>query len=307
MKLKLILTIIAFVTVFATACDQKAKESESLIPEMVTLSNTADSLSYAWGVNIGSFMVQRGFGNLNVQLFAEAAIAAKDSAPLIVSPEEAQKFLGSYQPAPEGAPAVEGFDTLSYSWGVNIGTFLRNEKHDSVDPRIIAFVVKQMNADLPILITNDQAQKMIMEVTQRRQREASAPNRLKGEEFLAENAGKEGVVVLESGMQYKVVVEGKGRVAQPGETVVAHYHGTLIDGTVFDSSYERNQPFEFAVAKRQVIQGWDEAFSIMPIGSKWTLYIPTDMAYGDNPRPGVIKPGMTLIFDVELLDIKAGQ
>jgi len=119
-------------------------------------------------------------------------------------------------------------------------------------------------------------------------------------EFLDENAKKDSVVVLESGLQYKVITEGKGALPDSSSTVKVHYHGTLIDGTVFDSSVDRGQPAEFPVTG--VIKGWTEALLKMPVGSKWTLYIPADLAYGSDER-GTIKPFSALIFEVELLEI----
>ncbi len=306
MKIKAIFSILAVAAVLITGCGETA--NKSLVPEMVTLSSQDDSLSYAWGVNIGSFLMQRNFTNINVEVFAEAAIAAHDSAPVLISPEEAQAFLANAKPEAAAPVAAGALDSISYAWGVNIGNFLMRENHTNIDAAIIAFVIKQLKSELPTLMTNEQAQKYLMDYTQREQRKLAGPERQKGADFLAENATKEGVMTTASGMQYKVNIKGTGPVAKPGETVVAHYHGTLLDGTVFDSSVERNQPFEFAVGTRQVIQGWDEAFGMMPVGSSWTLYIPADLAYGDNPRPGgAIKPGMLLIFDVQLLDIKPVQ
>ena len=122
-----------------------------------------------------------------------------------------------------------------------------------------------------------------------------------GEKFLAENAEREGVVTLESGLQYEIIKAGNGEVPTASSRVKVHYHGTLIDGTVFDSSVERKDPATFGVT--QVIPGWTEALQLMPVGSKWKLYIPYDLAYGSRDQ-GTIKPFSTLIFDVELLGIE---
>ena len=122
-----------------------------------------------------------------------------------------------------------------------------------------------------------------------------------GEEFLAENGKREGVVTLPSGLQYEVIKEGNGDKPTASDRVKVHYHGTLIDGTVFDSSIDRGEPTSFGVT--QVIPGWTEALQLMPVGSKWKLYIPSDIAYGSRDT-GTIKPFSTLIFDVELIDIE---
>jgi FKBP-type peptidyl-prolyl cis-trans isomerase len=123
-----------------------------------------------------------------------------------------------------------------------------------------------------------------------------------GEEFLAENAKKEGITVTNSGLQFEVLTEGNGKKPSANDTVTVHYHGTLIDGTVFDSSYDRGTPAQFGV--HQVISGWTEALQLMSEGSKYRLYIPQELAYGAQPHPGgPIKPYMALLFDVELISI----
>lgn len=124
-------------------------------------------------------------------------------------------------------------------------------------------------------------------------------NQKEGEAFLAEKAGSEGVVALESGLLYKVIEAGEGPKPMPEDTVRVHYRGTLIDGTEFDSSYKRDVPAEFGVT--QVIPGWTEALQLMPEGAKWELYIPSDLAYGPGGTGGAIGPNQTLIFEVELL------
>ena len=127
-------------------------------------------------------------------------------------------------------------------------------------------------------------------------------NRAEGEAFLAENAQREGVVTLPSGLQYEVLEEGDGATPRRRSTVVVHYSGTLIDGTPFDSSYSRGEPAKFPV--NRVIPGWTEALQLMQVGDKWRLFIPADLAYGDRGAGPVIGPGSTLIFEVELLEVR---
>ena len=129
----------------------------------------------------------------------------------------------------------------------------------------------------------------------------AAENKKAGEAFLAENMKKEGVVALDSGLQYKVIKAGDGQKPKKTDAVVCHYRGTLLDGTEFDSSYSRGQPAQFRVD--QLIPGWTEALQLMPAGSKWELYIPSYLAYGARPA-GQISPNSTLIFELELLEIK---
>ena len=136
---------------------------------------------------------------------------------------------------------------------------------------------------------------------QKRMGEMAAKNRAAGEIFLAANAKKEGVVTLPSGLQYKVITEGSGETPKATDTVTTHYRGTLIDGTEFDSSYTREQPATFAV--RGVIPGWVEALQLMTVGSKWQLFVPGKLAYGERGRAPRIEPNATLVFELELLSI----
>jgi FKBP-type peptidyl-prolyl cis-trans isomerase len=130
---------------------------------------------------------------------------------------------------------------------------------------------------------------------------ASKTNREKGEKFLAENKGKEGVMSTASGLQYKVVRQGTGAKPTASNTVKVHYEGKLLDGKVFDSSYQRNEPIEFPL--NGVIAGWTEGVQLMSVGSKYTFFIPSDLAYGEQGGGGDIGPNEVLVFDVELLDI----
>jgi len=148
-------------------------------------------------------------------------------------------------------------------------------------------------------------QQFVMKQSQKMQQETEAEgqeNLEAGREFLAANKEREEVKVTESGLQYEVLEEGSGPSPSPNDTVVVHYHGTTIDGTVFDSSVERGEPATFVVS--QVIEGWTEALQMMQVGGKWKLYIPSDLAYGPSQRSELIKPNTTLIFEVELMDIK---
>jgi len=148
-------------------------------------------------------------------------------------------------------------------------------------------------------------QTKMMEKSKSRQKEEGDKNLKEGEAFLAANAKKEGVKVLPSGLQYKVLKAGKGNTPKSTDTVRVHYHGTLVDGTVFDSSVERKEPAEFGVG--QVISGWTEALQLMKEGDKWQVFIPAKLAYGERAPGGKIGPNATLIFDVELLGIVKGQ
>lgn len=208
---------------------------------------------------------------------------------------------------PDQVALTNGIDSVSFALGVNIGTSLMRNDLPDVNPAVFAAGLKKvLNNDTVGLMSIEETQMIIQQFQMGKEQAVALENREKANAFLTENAAKEGVVTTASGLQYKVLTQGNGPVAQPGQVVVAHYHGTLVDGTVFDSSVERGTPFEFPLGQGRVIRGWDEAFSIMPVGSKWIIYLSPDLAYGDSPRQGgPIKPGMALIFEVELLDVKA--
>lgn len=148
-------------------------------------------------------------------------------------------------------------------------------------------------------------QKMIQSSRLAQQNVIATKNLEAGKAFLTANAGKEGVVTTKSGLQYKVIKEGKGASPKLDDTVVTNYEGRLIDGQVFDSSYKRNKPATFPV--KAVIKGWTEALQLMKVGAKWQLFIPSDIAYGESQRGQFIKPNSTLIFDIELLEIKPAK
>ena len=151
-----------------------------------------------------------------------------------------------------------------------------------------------------------QAAVMEMQKSQQAARQAKGEKAKKaGEDFLAANKKKKGVQTLKNGIQYKVIKKGKGAKPKASDSVVAHYKGTLIDGTEFDSSYKRGQPATFGVG--QVIQGWQEVLPLMAAGSKWQVFIPSDLAYGPRGAGPNIGPNETLVFDIELLEVKAGE
>jgi FKBP-type peptidyl-prolyl cis-trans isomerase FklB len=201
-------------------------------------------------------------------------------------------------------------DKLSYAIGLNIGMNLKAQNFQ-IDPEVIAQGLRDAMAGKPAL-TEEEARSVIMTYQQdlrakaeEKRKEASKASREAGAAFLAENAKKDGVKVTASGLQYKVITEGTGEIPKENHQVSVNYRGTLIDGTEFDSSYSRNQPATFGVTG--VIKGWTEALLMMPVGSKWQLFIPADLAYGDQQRGEHIKPGSTLVFEIELLSTKGPE
>jgi FKBP-type peptidyl-prolyl cis-trans isomerase FklB len=199
-------------------------------------------------------------------------------------------------------------DKVSYAIGMNIGKSLHKDSVD-IDPAIFARGVKDALTSAKPLLT-DEEMKTVLTALQgqlRQQQEvvaraAGEANRKAGEAFLAENKTKDGVVTLPSGLQYKIITPGTGPKPTATDTVVCNYRGTLLDGTEFDSSYKRGQPATFPVSG--VIKGWTEAVQLMPVGSKWQLFIPASLAYGDRGAGPDIGPDSTLVFEVELLSIQ---
>jgi FKBP-type peptidyl-prolyl cis-trans isomerase FklB len=192
-------------------------------------------------------------------------------------------------------------DSVSYAIGISIGGNLKKDNLSEINVDLIADGIKAaMKGDTTTMKSAD-AQACIQSFMQARERKKGEANVEKGKKFLEENAKKEGVKTTPSGLQYQVLKEGTGPKPALTDKVSVHYHGTLIDGTVFDSSVQRGQPAEFGV--NQVIPGWTEALQMMPVGSKWKLVIPSNIAYGERGAGGQIGPNETLVFEVELLSI----
>jgi FKBP-type peptidyl-prolyl cis-trans isomerase FklB len=196
----------------------------------------------------------------------------------------------------------QDLEAVSYCVGMSLGGSLMQQNLEGLTPEVIAEAIKDAFAGKQMKYTPEEANTIIQNYLTKQGEAKFGANKEAGESFLAENAKKDGVTVTASGLQYEVVQEGGGDKPSATSNVTVHYHGTLIDGTVFDSSIERGQPASFGV--NQVIKGWTEALQLMSAGSKYRLYIPQDLAYGANPHPGgAIEPYMALIFDVELLEI----
>ena len=199
-------------------------------------------------------------------------------------------------------------DKLSYALGMNLGSNLHKEKVE-VDPAIVLRGLKDALAAGKMLLTEDEARTALTQLQtevrskqQEKMKVAGEMNKKEGVEFLAANKSKEGIVILPSGLQYKILTAGTGPKPTASDTVVCNYRGTLISGAEFDSSYKRGQPASFPV--NGVIKGWTEALQMMPVGSKWQLFVPAELGYGDRGAGADIGPGATLIFEVELLSIQ---
>jgi FKBP-type peptidyl-prolyl cis-trans isomerase FklB len=200
-------------------------------------------------------------------------------------------------------------EKASYAIGLNIGKSMHKDSVD-VDPAILLRGLKDGLTGSKPLLTDDEARASMvaLQADLRKKQEEKMlvqgeANKKAGEAFLAENKTKDGVVTLPSGLQYKILTEGTGPKPTAADTVVCNYKGTLLDNTEFDSSFKRGQPATFPVGG--VIKGWTEALQLMPVGSKWQLFIPSDLAYGARGGPGGgIGPNATLVFEVELMSIQ---
>ncbi len=260
-------------------------------------------------------MVLAGDGYAQQTPAASTPAATTPAAPAATTPKTSTTMKAPVKKtgtATAAAPLTTRKQKFSYALGMNIGNGLgANLKKQSVevDPALVSQGLKDSLAGTKPRMTEDEAKAVLTEVqnevkkqaTEKAQKVGEA-NKTEGEAFLAANKSKPGVVTLPSGLQYKILTAGTGQKPTASDTVVCNYRGTLINGTEFDSSYKRNQPATFGVG--QVIKGWTEALQLMPVGSKWQLFIPSTLAYGERGAGADIGPNSTLIFEVELLSIQ---
>ena len=192
-------------------------------------------------------------------------------------------------------------DSVSYAIGVSVGNNLKSGGFENLNMSLITKGMESALKGEPTAIDAAKANEVITAYMTASQAKKGEGNKTKGATFLEENKKKKGVTTLPDGLQYEVIKQGTGAKPTKDDKVKVHYHGTLIDGTVFDSSVQRGEPATFGVT--QVIKGWTEILQIMPVGSKYKIYLPYDLAYGDKGAGGQIGPYETLIFEVELLEI----
>ncbi len=192
-------------------------------------------------------------------------------------------------------------EKVSYALGLSLGNNLLSSGVTALDYAKLAQGIQDVMEQNELGMSYEEAQAVINEFFQNLAAKAGAEAQSQGKAFLEENAKRSEVVTLASGLQYEIITKGDGATPKASDTVKVHYHGQLIDGTVFDSSVRRGEPASFGVT--QVISGWVEALQLMPVGSKWKLFIPSDLAYGAQGAGQAIAPHSTLIFEVELLDI----
>ena len=238
------------------------------------------------------FILSSGYGN------------AKNAKHIIHFHESAFQPPNKYYLCTKIFNMSQDINTVSYCIGLSIADSLAQQELNALDPAVMAEAIADVFQGKTAKYSPEEANQVIQNYVQEITASKFEIYKTEGEAFLAENAKKEGVTTTASGLQYEVMEAGDGPKPTAENTVQVHYHGTLIDGTVFDSSITRGLPATFGV--HQVIKGWTEALQLMPVGSKYRLYIPQDLAYGAHPHPGgAIKPLMALIFDVELIAIES--
>jgi FKBP-type peptidyl-prolyl cis-trans isomerase FklB len=238
--------------------------------------------------------------------------AQTQTAPASSSTPKSPATAAHPKAAATAAPVLKTpRDKISYAIGADLAGKLKSQSID-VDPALLSRGLRDAFAGTKPLMTQDQVHAALTDLqNQLRQKqmgmmkEMGDKNKKDGDQFLAENKAKDGVITLPSGLQYKILKAGDGEKPKPTDTVVCNYRGTLINGKEFDSSYKRGQPATFPV--NGVIKGWTEALQLMPVGSKWQLVIPPDLAYGERGAGNDIAPNATLVFEVELVSIQPKQ
>jgi FKBP-type peptidyl-prolyl cis-trans isomerase FklB len=225
---------------------------------------------------------------------------AKKPLPSQASSQAKSKVV-SVMPAASGNLKNDA-DSLSYSIGVNIGQSLKSQGMENLDLEVLKAAMNDVMKGNTLKISAENCMPVIMASMNKAKAKKFGPVKAEGEKFLAENKKKADVITLPSGLQYTILKKGEGELPKAEDKVKVHYHGTLINGQIFDSSVDRGTPATFGVT--QVITGWVEALQLMPVGSKWKLFIPAALAYGERGAGENIPPFSTLIFDVELLGIE---
>ncbi|MDA3853883.1 MAG: FKBP-type peptidyl-prolyl cis-trans isomerase [Bacteroidales bacterium] len=311
------LLIITLVSILVSACT-------GVSVEKAKIKTAQDSVSYVIGADYGtgiSEQMETFPGGMNSDEFLKAFIASFKGEESAITVEDSRTYIMNYVQAAQAAEADStgdstasaptNIDSVSYIVGVDYGSGI-SEQMVSFPGGMneVAFLeafVTTFNGDSAKLKIED-SRNFIMEYVNKAQAIVDAESAgdvaaaaAEGIKFLEENAKKEGVVTTASGLQYTVISEGTGAKPTTESTVSVHYHGTLLDGTVFDSSVERDAPASFGVS--QVIKGWTEGLQLMSVGSKYKLYIPSELAYGANPPGKTIPANAVLIFEVELLEI----
>jgi FKBP-type peptidyl-prolyl cis-trans isomerase len=281
-----------------------------MFPPFAVLANQCENSGMRKSLTIaGSLLLAAG-----TMIVGSAIAQQTPSPPPAAAPAQTQTTTApkphpaTAKPAPPPLVLKTDKDKTSYAIGVNMGKSIRTGPID-LDTKILLRAFQDALADRKLLMSDDEVKTTLtaLQADMRKKQEEKMQllgetNKKAGEDFLAANKTTDGIVTLPSGLQYKILTAGTGPKPTLTDSVVCNYKGTLLDGTEFDSSFKRGQPATFPVG--QVIKGWTEALQLMPVGSKWQLFIPSDMAYGPRGSGPTIGPNSTLIFEVELISIK---
>ncbi len=295
------------VAVLFSACNNSGGSSAAL-----SLDTPEDSLAYSLGVDYSNSLEKAGIEGLNTAAFTRAMGDVLAGNELEVSEadvaQQVRDFVSKMR-SPDASPEDKNIndEKIAYAFGVDYGGNLKKSGIENFNTAAFTSALNTVMAGETetdkLLIAAEAATGIIQTQFLALQKKQGSVNKAKGEAFLAENKARPEVKTTESGLQYEVITEGTGAIPSADDKVKVHYHGTLIDGTVFDSSVERGTPASFPVGG--VIKGWVEALQLMPTGSKWKLFIPSDLAYGERGAGGDIGPDAALIFEVELLEIES--
>mgnify|MGYP000200412943 CR=1 FL=1 len=293
----------------------QAKVSKNTESNTYDLSVEIDKVSYSLGANTAKGMSDQGLKAIKFNAFAQGFNDVYSNNPVKLTPDQAQAALQGFfnkteenkinkQEIKQTQPMnlENEIDKVSYSVAVNIAQNIKSQGLTEINQSAFAQGIKDVYESNTAKIDEAEAQQILQSFFQKQQEKQFIVAKEAGENFLEFNAKREEVTVLPSGLQYEVIKMGDGEKPTAESTVKTHYHGTLIDGDVFDSSVERGEPISFPVGG--VIAGWTEALQLMPVGSKWKLYIPYNLAYGERGAGQKIGPYSALVFEVELLGIE---
>jgi FKBP-type peptidyl-prolyl cis-trans isomerase len=198
-------------------------------------------------------------------------------------------------------PLKNNLDSLSYAFGISLGEFLKNQGVSTISYPLMNLAISQTIKGQRTYMDLNQCNAVIGKVGEEKREKVAGVEKVAGSKFLTQNKSRSGIIETATGLQYEILTTGTGPVPTLSDTISAHYRGTLLNGQEFDNSYTRGEPLSIPVAG--VIPGWTEALQLMPVGSKWKLYIPSNLAYGDYGAGSDIPGGATLIFEIELLGI----
>lgn len=285
--------------VLASSCSQEGQSNNDVV-----LANSQDSVAYSLGLMVSESAGKPYFDTIDVDGVMNGVKAELIDGNATVDVQTAQMSIQGFMAQKQQNPdaTAENLSEISYNLGVLLGANVKTPQFSDVNSELVMAAMRDQLVNNSTKISNDDSRKIISDFMAAQQAKQGELNIAEGQKFLEENGQKEGVVTTASGLQYEVMVEGgSGQKPTAADEVKVHYHGTLLDGTVFDSSVDRGEPISFPLSG--VIPGWTEGVQLMDVGSKYRFFIPSDLAYGPRGAGGAIGPNATLIFEVELLGI----